>query len=248
MRWGGGRGGRLWARRDGVELAGKRIPGPEDWFRYGERGLRGRRGKKGKKARLETRKGLAIFIASDNFIPGCETSTKANIGDDGVPVWSVVNQNPLVVARRPPAHADELKPHCPLPSPNPCQFRKPGLEAPTPGVEFNNFSTFGRRDVQGSDIFFFWAIQPRSSTRFPPTTTTALPLCDPSFRYDTRHRCAFRLGHYRVVADKRGRWAIGRTTRHDNPQSSIPRKDLHRSRSDQCEPCISGYHWILESW
>lgn len=74
-------------------------------------------------------------------------------------------------------------------SPNPGQFRKPRLVAPTPGVEFRTFQTFGRHAAQGSA-----AVQEKktSSTRFHPTTTTAptgLPLCDrPSVRCHTRHR------------------------------------------------------------
>lgn len=110
--------------------------GPEDWFRYGERGLRQREGKgeRKKKARLETRKGQAIFIASDDFIPGCETSRRGQTLE--TMEFGGQAENPLVT---PPAL-----------SPNPGQFRKPRLVAPTPGVEFRTFQTFGRHAAQGS--------------------------------------------------------------------------------------------------
>lgn len=162
--------------------------GPEDWFRYGERGLRQREGKgeRKKKARLETRKGQAIFIASDDFIPGCETSRRGQTLE--TMEFGGQAENPLVT---PPAL-----------SPNPGQFRKPRLVAPTPGVEFRTFQTFGRHAAQGSA-----AVQGKKNQldSLPPDDddgSDGTPAVRPSVR-PLPHPppiCAFRLGIIVIVA------------------------------------------------
>lgn len=190
--------------------------GPEDWFRYGERGLRQTEGKgeRKKKARLETRKGQAIFIASDDFIPGCETSRRGQTLE--TMEFGGQAENPLVT---PPAL-----------SPNPGQFRKPRLVAPTPGVEFRTFQTPHRAGVRRRPRKKKPARlastrrrrrlrrDSRCATVRPSTATPATDMCFSTRHY--RHRRPIREGAERLGVPP--------------ARQSRRRKDHHRSRSSQC--------------
>jgi len=168
-----------------------------------------------------------LFLSLRPFIPGCETSSPGKNWSR----WSWEedrNQNPLVA--RPPLTLTDLTPldgpHSAC-LPNPGRFRKkPRLVAPWrlavgtsgSGALFGTrprrrqiFNVRSQRRGPSSKICLRLSIQLDSL----PPHDDGTPVCDRPLP-----PIAFRRGI--IVVDKRRRWAIGRPTRHDNPNDGSP--------------------------